>query len=182
LKVILLSGKARHGKDSAAIYLQSKLPKSTTMLFAKYIKQYAKDYFGWDGREETKPRELLQQMGTELIREKLRKPNFHVSRTCEDIEILSKYFDYFIVSDCRFFNEIFYTKAMFPLDTITIRVNRTNYVSELTTEQQNHRSETELDNFSDFNYVIDASNLDELYFQIDQILLNIKGDDNESIC
>ena len=44
-KIILLSGKARHGKDSAATYLQSKLPNSTIMLFAKYIKQYAKDYY-----------------------------------------------------------------------------------------------------------------------------------------
>jgi hypothetical protein len=149
------------------------------MLFAKYIKQYAKDYFGWDGREETKPRELLQQMGTELIREKLRKPNFHVSRTCEDIEILSEYFDYFIISDCRFYNEVYYTKAIFPLDTITIRVNRTNYISELTPEQQAHKSETELDDYGGFDYIINAENLDELYHELDKILPLIKRDDNE---
>lgn len=174
MKVILLSGKARHGKDSAAQYLQSKLSNSTIMLFAKYIKQYAKDYFGWDGSEETKPRELLQQMGTELIREKLRKPNFHVSRICEDIEILSKYFNYFIISDCRFFNEIYYTKATFPLNTIVIRINRTNFVSDLTLEQQNHRSEIELDDFKGFDYIINASNLTELYSQLDKIIKEIE--------
>ena len=38
------------------------------------LKEYLKDYFGWDGSEETKPREALQQMGTELIREEMHKP------------------------------------------------------------------------------------------------------------
>ena len=35
----------------------------------KYIKFYAMEITGWDGSEESKPRELLQTLGTDVIRE-----------------------------------------------------------------------------------------------------------------
>lgn len=172
-KIYLFSGKAMAGKDSACEYysklLQANNKNVLHTLYAKYIKQYARDYFGWDGREETKPRELLQVLGTDIIRKELNKPDFHVNRICEDIEILSKYFNRFLISDCRFKNEVLLPKQKFGDDVVAIRIIRTNFISNLTPEQQQHESETALDDFTDFDYVIKASNLKELHDQLDII-------------
>jgi len=172
-KIYLFSGKARSGKDTACEYYSKLLQDANKnvlhTLYAKYLKQYAKDYFGWDGREETKPRELLQTLGTDIIRKELNKPDFHVNRICEDIEILSKYFNRFLISDCRFPNEILIPKQKFGNDVIAIRIIRTNFVSDLTPIQQQHESETALDDFTGFDYVIMASNLNELYEQLNMI-------------
>lgn len=180
-KIYLFSAKANHGKDSACDYIKKLLEndnkKVVHTLYAKYIKQYAKDYFGWDGREETKPRELLQFMGTDIIRERLKKPNFHVDRICDDIEILSDYFDAFLISDVRFPNEIEIPKSKFGDSVVSVRIIRTNFTSPLTLEQQQHKSETALDEYTDFDYVIEASNLDELYSQIDKIYLENKSEE-----
>ncbi len=172
-KIYLFSGKARSGKDTACEYYSKLLQDANKnvlhTLYAKYLKQYAKDYFGWDGREETKPRELLQTLGTDIIRKELNKPDFHVNRICEDIEILSKYFNRFLISDCRFPNEVFVPKLKFGDEVIAVRIIRTNFISSLTPEEQQHESETALDDFTGFDYVIMASNLNELYEQLNMI-------------
>lgn len=172
-KIYLFAAKARHGKDTACEYysklLQADNKNVLHTLYAKYLKQYAKDYFGWNGEEETKPRELLQILGTDIIRKELNKPDFHVNRICEDIEILSKYFNRFLISDCRFPNEVLVPKQKFGDDVVAIRIVRTNFVSDLTPIQQQHESETALDDFTGFDYVITASNLNELYEQLDMI-------------
>lgn len=172
-KIYLFAAKARHGKDTACEYysklLQADNKNVLHTLYAKYLKQYAKDYFGWNGKEETKPRELLQTLGTDIIRKELNKPDFHVNRICEDIEILSKYFNRFLISDCRFPNEVLVPKQKFGDDVVAIRIVRTNFVSDLTPIQQQHESETALDDFTGFDYVITASNLNELYEQLDMI-------------
>ena len=93
-------------------------------------------------------------MGTEIIRESMNKPNFHVGRVCEDIHIIEQDFDYIIIPDCRFTNEVYYTKAEFD-DAIAVRINRPNHVSKLTEEQLNHPSEVDLD---DFNFDMTISN------------------------
>lgn len=183
MKVYLFSAKARHGKDSACTYFKQKLEggnkKVVHTLYAKYIKDYCKEYFGWDGKEETKPRKLLQELGTDIIRKKLNKPNFHVNRICEDIEILSEYFDRFLISDVRFPNEIIIPKLLFGKNVVSIRIIRTNFTSDLTPEQQNHESEIALDDFNEFDYAISASKLEELYGQLDKIYEIEEGDENE---
>lgn len=187
-KIWLITGKARHGKGSVAqilkeLYTQDE-SKAVETIFAKYIKGYAIDFFGWDGKEETKHlyRDFLQKIGTEIIRERLNKPNFHVDRICEDIEILSDFFDAFIVSDTRFMNECDIPREKFGTDkVVVVKVVRENFESPLTIEQQNHPSETALDNYEDFDYVVKASNLDELHSKIKEIYEIEKRKDNNII-
>ena len=45
--------------------------------------------YDWDGSEETKPRELLQKLGTDVIRNKLDKAEMFIKRQVDDIEIYS---------------------------------------------------------------------------------------------
>jgi hypothetical protein len=177
-KVILVSAKARHGKDSLADYLKQKLEaqgnKVAVMHFAQYIKDILVRHYGWD--RETKNeywRHMLQYLGTEKIRIEMKKPLFHVSRICEDIEIIADDFDYIIIPDTRFRNEVTYTQSVFPYNTMTVRVHRLNFESELTEEQKQHISEIDLDSFK-FDYNIYVQNgLQHLYDETDRVFKGV---------
>jgi hypothetical protein len=165
-KVILISAKAQNGKTEFAKLLKEQLElkgeRVVIMSFAKYIKGYMKDYFGWDGfTKDDSVRSKLQILGTEKIRQQMNMPNFHVNRVCEDIKVLEDDFDYFIIDDVRFFNEVHYPKAMFGDDVFDIRISRLNFKSSLTDEQLLHPSENDLDNFH-FSYYISNTTLDNL--------------------
>lgn len=175
MKVYSLSGKAESGKNLACdiikYYYQNQGIEVCDMLFAKHLKQYAKEYFGWDGSEKTKPRELLQSMGTDIIRDKMNDPNFHARRLVEDINILSNYFDIFLISDCRFPNEVELTKDAFGGNVKQIRIERPNHVSKLTKEQREHKSETALDDYDGWDYkIINDGTLEEFGNKIQKIL------------
>lgn len=173
--VIVIGGKARTGKSTLGSFLKEEfesLNKKTVITnFSKTIKQYAKDYFGWDGKEESKPRELLQFIGTNLIRQKMNKPYFHINRTCEDIEVLSNFFDVIIIDDARVEEEITEIKSKFK-KVISIKMNR-NAEVDMSIAQKNHYTEIGLDNFFDFDYIIDNNySLDDLRLKAKEIAKN----------
>ena len=164
MEVILIAGKGRHGKDTTGNiieeYLKEKCFKVARAQISRPLKEYARYYFGWDGREETKPRDLLQQLGTEVIREKLGKEDFFVNRTIEDIEVLSYFFDFLIITDIRLIIEIEkISKVTKPLKLKIVRKDFDNGFSE---EQKHHRTEVELDNYDHFDYIIENTTLDKL--------------------
>jgi len=168
-KIILISGKAEHGKTTVANMFKEQIltnnpsERVTNMSYATTIKDYVKRYFGWDGSNETKPREILQRLGTDVIRKKLGKPLFHAQRLAEDIEVLWDEFDYVVIDDCRFPNEYYYLKAKFPNEVIFLKVYRKNHISKLTEEQLKHESETALDEFEDYDIVFhNDGSLEEL--------------------
>ena len=155
-QIFLIAGKAQHGKDSTANFLKEKLPgKSVIIHQADYLKYIAQQYMGWQGNKDCEGRTLLQWLGTDRVRLELKKPTFWVEKTCDVIEILQDQVDYFLVPDCRFRNELYYTQARFPDYVKTIRVNRVSFDNGLTQEQKNHISETDLDNF-DYDYWINS--------------------------
>lgn len=165
MKVYLVSGKARHGKDTIAGFLKEELEKRGKKVcfvrYAAYIKFYAKEYFGWDGSEETKPRELLQYIGTDIIREKIDRL-FHVKRILQDIEVLSYFFDTIIIPDVRVKEEILIPKEKFD-NVVSINIFRPNFESELTGKEQAHLTEVGLDDFDQYDYkVINDKDLEAL--------------------
>lgn len=166
MKIYLVSGKARHGKDTFGMYLKKEYEergeKTCIMHFSNTLKHYASDYFGWDIKEEEKPRELLQKLGQEIIREKLNKPYFLIDRLTEDIEILSHFFENFIITDVRLPLEIETIKKRFP-GAISIHINRVGYIdTTLTEEEKNHETETALDNYQGFDRMIENTTLERL--------------------
>ena len=156
-KLYFLSGKAGSGKSLVAAFFKeeyAKLDKKAVVIsYARHLKFYAKEYFGWDGMEETKPRDLLNEIGTTLVRGQLQKNRFIINRLMEDTEILSYYFDVIIVDDARFEDELDIPRTIHP-NLIAIRIKRDNFDSGLTEEQKNSVTETNLDNYDKFNYVI----------------------------
>lgn len=174
MQVILIGGKARSGKDTLADFLIEELEKQGKKVckiqVGQYIKYYAMKYFGWDGEEETKPRDLLIELGTEVIRKKI-DPDFHINRLIEDIKVLSYFYDTFVVSDVRFPVEIEKPKKEFE-NVTTIKMIRNS--DELNESQKNHVTETGLDSFNDFTYIIEnEGSLEELKEKAIDILKEI---------
>lgn len=155
MKIILIGGKARSGKSTIANFMIEELKKQgkkpCELQIAQYIKYYAMKYFDWDGSEETKPRSLLQELGTEVIRNKI-DPDFHIDRLIQDIKVLSYFYDTFIVSDVRMPVEIEKPKKEFE-NVISIKMIRPS--DELDSNQKTHVTELALDNYDGFDYVID---------------------------
>ncbi len=173
MKIFLVSGRARNGKDTMSRMIAKKYEemgkKVCFIQLMRPLKEYLKDYFGWDGSEETKPRETLQQMGTELIREELNKPLFFIDRLTEDIEILSHFFDVFMVTDVRLPLEIEELKKRFT-SAVSINITRTDYVDDLSFEEKKHYTETALDNYHDFDYQVLNTSLSQLEKEVEKIV------------
>lgn len=149
MKVICISGQARAGKDLTSDIIQRQLElegnKVFRVAYADYLKDICKRLAGWDGID--KPRELLQTLGTDIVRNKLGMKDFWVQHVIKEIKIAEELgYTHTIISDCRFPNEIYIPKAEFN-DCVSVRVKRINFDSELTKEQKLHESETSLDNF-----------------------------------
>lgn len=165
MKIILISGKARHGKDTLGAYIKEAYEeqgmKVCQLQYASYIKYYAEKYFGWDGKEETKPRELLQKLGTDIIRHKIDNM-FHVNRIMQDIKVLDYFYDIAIITDVREPIEITTPKEMYE-NVVSINIFRPNFESNMTDTQKKHFTEVALDNFNDYDYkVINDSTLEAL--------------------
>lgn len=173
-KLFVLSGKARSGKDTIAKTIENyyKDKKCITISFGHYIKDYAKRIIDWDGNEETKPREFLQQFGISLIKEKINDKLF-INRILEDIEIFSYFYDIIIIDDVRLLDEITILKDKYK-NLISIRVLRKDYDNKLTNEQKNHITEVDLDKYEDFDYKLtNYNNQDELIENVEKILKEV---------
>ena len=116
-KIYLLSGKARNGKDTTAEFLKKFYEADGKKVIysraGKYIKFYASEMTGWDGKEETKPRQLLQELGTDD-------------------------------------------------NVVAIHINRINFESDLSSNQQSHITETAMDNYTNFDYEVTNDTLEQL--------------------
>ena len=85
-KIIIISGKASSGKSLSANIIKENTNNTILLAYADYLKMYAKNISGWDGSEDTKPRELLQQLGVELIKNNINE-NMLINRIIEDIKV-----------------------------------------------------------------------------------------------
>lgn len=154
MKIYMIGGKARNGKDTLAGFMQKSFEengkKACIMHIANYIKHFAIDYFGWDGSDETKPRTLLQQLGTDIIRQKMGKEYFFIDRLLEDIEVLDNFYDIAIICDVRLPLEFDSVLKIYP-DTKKIHITRPQYESELSEKEQKHAIENGLNTYDDYD-------------------------------
>ena len=172
--IFLICGKARHGKtttgDFMREYCEKNNKKVANTLIALYLKTYAEKFFGWDGKPETKPRELLQQLGTEIIREKLGKELFFIERTIEDIEILKHFFNVIIIDDIRLPLEINKIKEHYN-KVYAINIVRPEFESDLSDKQKQHATEIALDNYDGYDLtIINDGDLEELQNKVVKII------------
>jgi len=174
--IILIAGKARSGKSTLANIIGNILKSDNKVIYSnytKYLKQYISDITGDIITEDNKPRELLQKLSSELIKKELGKTNLFIDRQVEDIEIYSYFADYIIISDVRFPKEIEVIKDKFP-NVISVLVKRDNYESDLTEEQKKDITETSLDNYNNFDYIINNDSNTDLKIVANNIIEDIR--------
>lgn len=171
IKVILISGKARHGKDQTAQYFKEILEengmKCLICHYADVLKHFMQDYLGWNGVKDEEGRSLLQYWGTQVFRKN--NPDCWVNIMVELLKGIEDRSYYVIIPDTRFKNEIEKIKEA-DFRAITVRVERPNFDNQLTEEQKRHPSEVDLDDY-DFDYYIDNDKgLEELKKQVRRII------------
>lgn len=163
MRVVAISGKAESGKDTIAkeikYLLEEQNYKVMIIHFADVLKFVCRQYFDWDGQKDDYGRSLLQQVGTEM-REK-NNPNMWVNITKELIRGIGAEFDYVLVPDTRFKEEINMLNEYF--DCTSIRVLRqdinsygmaSDHINHLTNEQRAHKSECDLDDYKFDHFII----------------------------
>lgn len=156
VKIFVVAGKANSGKDTTCElinnYVKLKGKNAVNLQFSSYIKMYAKTISGWNGDEETKPRHLLQELGTEVIRNNIDN-EFFIKRIIGDINVYSYYSDVITISDARMPEELDSIKNSFK-KVYKIKIERPNYENNLNQEERKHITETALDNYNDYDYVL----------------------------
>ena len=120
------------------------------------------------------PRMLLQEIGTDLFRNQFH-PNTWINATMtnyrKSIDMTKKShisdLPNWIITDVRFCNE---AQAIKQKSGILIRINRSTIESD-----DNHESETDLDQYPNFDYIIkNDGNLDDLVYKVKEILIKEK--------
>lgn len=179
MKIIILSGKARTGKDTTSLMIkdiyESRNQKIINLAYGSYIKEYAKKISNWDGSDETKPRELLQQLGTDIIRNKIDE-EFFIKKMIDDIKVYSYFFDIITISDARFKKEIDNIRNVFD-NVIAINIIRPNFDNGLTEEQKKHKSEIDLDDYNNYNHeLINNRTLNDLKIEVERLIEVIENE------
>ena len=176
-KIYLLAGKARSGKDTVmeiiTKYYENQNKSVVNLGFTDYIKNYAMKITNWDGSDETKPRELLQILGTDIVRNKIDE-EFFIHRLCEDITVYKYFFDVIIISGARFPNELDIPKKLFK-NAKAVKVERPNFTNELTDKEKAHITEHALDNYNDYDFtIINDGSIKDLEKRVTKILEEVE--------
>ncbi len=154
MRIFLIAGKAKSGKGEVAKFIHEyyiyKLEQCAITEFSKYLKMYLQELTNWDGNPNTKPRKKLQEIGA-----KVRKidERFLINRMIEDIEVYTDEVDNLIIADTRLPREIEIMKEEFP-NVIAIYVENQFSQSVLTIEEQADITETSLEAYDNFDYII----------------------------
>ena len=163
MKVVLISGKAQNGKDTFASILNEQLKNDGKRVlithYADLLKYICRNYFGWDGNKDERGRQMLQYVGTDVIRKQ--NPSLWVDFVAMMLGYFHENWDYVIIPDCRFPNEVS-TMVDNGFDVVHVRITRPDFISPLTEEQQKHPSEIALDDTAPDYYIENKGTLKDL--------------------
>lgn len=147
MKVIAISGRAQHGKDTIASMMKEQLEgKESKVLITHYadlLKYICKAYLNWNGEKDDDGRRLLQHVGTDLVRRK--EPDFWVDFIISILNFFDDRWDYILIPDVRFKNEVSKLKES-GFDVIHIHIDRPHFDNGLNGDLSTHISETEIMN------------------------------------
>lgn len=162
MKVICISAKAQHGKDTSALILkelyEARGKKVLITHFADLLKYICRQYFNWDGNKDETGRSLLQHIGTDVVG--AQEPAFWAEFIVKILKFFENEWDYVIIPDCRYPVEVATLERTF--ETTVLRIERPNFDNGLTDSQKNHLSEVSMDHYAFDTIVYNKGSLDEL--------------------
>lgn len=169
--VFIICGKARSGKNEVSNYLEKILKNTVSLSITKSLKDYAMLISDWDGREETKPRTLLQTLGIDIIQKQI-DDHFLIKRILQDIEVLSFYKENIFITGVRLEEEIRSIQENYP-NTIVLKVVRPNFDNKLTEKEKEHITENDLNTYKPDYEIINDGNILELQNKLDKVVEEI---------
>lgn len=182
-KIILVSGKARAGKDTLATFFKEiagyNNEKVWIINYADLVKYICSKYYDWNGVKDDYGRSLLQKIGTDVGR--ANNENVWVNCVIELVKALGGEYDYIVIPDVRFPNEIELWRET-SYENYTVRIERYNedetiFDNGLTAAQKQHSSETSLDDYK-FDYNIINTSISYFLDRIERIYNQIKEKNN----
>ena len=171
MRIFFVAGKTGSGKKEVSKliseYFIYKLEKNVVTSYSKYIRSFAVELTDWGGQSLNKPREFMQNFGMKI---RMHDKEFFTRRMIEDIYIYElNEIQNVIISDARMPDELDNIKDSFD-DVYCFYVENQFGVSSLTAEQQAHITETALESYDDFDYIIANEDLTKLKEKIFNIL------------
>ena len=165
--------KAQSGKDTAANYLV-KNHQFTRVAFADTLKESCRAVFNFSTDQlygslkqtidpfwQKTPREYLQLIGDGF--RKFIDPLIWIKAIERKVQLIE---GNIVIPDIRYINEINFIHS---IKGLAIKIKRDHY--ELQDKQAAHASETELDNFNDWDYQLENNGtIEDLHVNIDKML------------
>ena len=121
MKIILINGKARSGKDTLASLIKGILKDKKVLIRgnAQTVKDCAKRYFNWNGVKDTKGRQLL----IDITNLGYSKDPYHWDKLTLKYALDRGLYDYLIITDWRYMSTYEYLKEQ-GYEVITIHRQR----------------------------------------------------------
>ena len=182
--IVGISGKAESGKNSFA-ELARKAEHNLIAFdfaFANEVKRLALE-LGWDEWKDEKGRVGLIWLG-EGAREHFNK-DIWIKKLQQNMReiikqsscIINKDYAVFFVTDMRYESELLSLKELsisVDAEFYSIRVERPLHENKLTPEQRKNQSETSLDNYQEFNYiVVNEGTIDDFKEKVHKVMDDI---------
>ena len=165
-KLFVIAGKAQSGKDTTAKIIKETTTKKVLIYSCTtYLKKYIKDIYGVYN-ENNKPRTILQNLGKEI---KEKYPCFFIDRMNEDIRFLASYYDIIIITGVRLIPELNFLKKTFNAILIKMESSGNN----LTETEKKDITETDVDNYHNYDYIIENDNYNILKEKTKKIMEEI---------
>lgn len=174
MKIFVIAGVSGSGKGEVSRLIKEfytyKLENSVITEYSKYLKGFAKELSDWDGNPNTKPRKNLQELGDKVRRF---DNKFFINRMIEDLKLYEEFVDVAIVEGARFPEEIDDIKDSFD-NVYSIYVVNQHDSSKLSIEEQSHITETALEGYDKFDYVLANDTMESLKDKVFKYLEGIK--------
>lgn len=155
MKIILIAGKSGSGKTTLAEEILKEAQKEGKRVlkteFSKYVKLYAQEMVGYTIETKEQHRKFLQDMGS-MVRGM--DEDFFIDRMLDDFVVYeSLAYDIVVISDVRLINEIKKIKKS-KYQVITCKVMNAHGKDKLMGSLAEHVTETELDTYKTFDFII----------------------------
>lgn len=174
MRIFLIAGKAGSGKGEVAKIIKEyyiyKLEKCVITEYSKPLKKFAQELTDWDGNPNTKPRKYLQDLGDQI--RKLDSKYF-INKMLDDLKIYETLTDNVVISDVRMPDEIEDIKLNYD-NVYSICVENQFSESKLSVEEQSHITETALEDYAEFDYILANDTYDNLKDKVFKFLEGIK--------
>lgn len=158
-RIYLLHAHAQSGKDTCAAMMKEEYEKRgkrvIIIAFADYVRMCLDKYYGVKKYKTPEGRTIIQHFATDLVRKN--DPTFWGRTVGDLLRAIEDDFDYAIIPDWRFKDEYTSLASRFaPHIIVQVGIYRPDNeaTDNMTEAQRKHQSETELDNYKNFDYNI----------------------------